>query len=223
MKKIINLGKSLYQKYRTFVTYIFSAGLSFVLDLALFTLFFNYLDSKVAQAIILASFIARFISSFINYLVNKHLVFQNKSKEKSSLYQYIALVIFNITLSSILVSSLAKIFPIYPTIIKFFIECGIFVSNFFIQKFFIFNENKKENKWLRCLILPIISFIAIFIKDNLKGLNFQYTFLDYLNMLVVIGILFFLFIIKKPPWEFLIFFPLGLFLNYLFDLKLIVF
>lgn len=193
MKKGIDLIKKLWFKYHTFATYIFSAGFSFLLDLALFSLFLNIFDQKWANAIIIASFTARAISSFFNYLTNKYLVFQNKSQKKDSLYQYIALVIFNISVSSILVSSLAHILPFPVFIIKFFIECLIFVSNFFVQKLFIFNQNKNEDSLILKIILPLISFFAIFIKDNYEGLVFSYKITEYLAMIVVLPVLYFLY------------------------------
>ena len=144
MKKI----KDLFKKYYVYITYIISAGISFFLDLALFSLFLWVFDGFRA-AIILASYTARALSSFINYLINKYKVFRYKKREDkkdNTVWQYFGLVVINITLSAIIVDTVVSIIPIYATVIKFFVDILIFVVNFFIQKKFILNENKTEVK-----------------------------------------------------------------------------
>ena len=86
MKKI----KDLFKKYYVYITYIISAGISFFLDLALFSLFLWVFDGFSA-AIILASYTARALSSFINYLINKYKVFRYKKREDkkdNTVWQY---------------------------------------------------------------------------------------------------------------------------------------
>ena len=74
--------KNLFNKYYVYVTYIISAGISFVLDLVLFSLFLWLLDGRVGESIIISSYLARAISSFINYLVNKYKVFKYEKKKE---------------------------------------------------------------------------------------------------------------------------------------------
>ena len=72
MKKILDLIK----KYKVFLKYIVSAGISFVLDLSLFTVFSILLKgNKVVNYILIATILARIISSLINYLLNRNSVF----------------------------------------------------------------------------------------------------------------------------------------------------
>ena len=59
--------KVLFKKYYIYISYIFSSGISFILDLTLFSLFLWLIDD-----IIISSYLARAISSFINYLLNKY-------------------------------------------------------------------------------------------------------------------------------------------------------
>ena len=148
--------KNLFNKYYVYVTYIISAGISFVLDLVLFSLFLWLLDGRVGESIIISSYLARAISSFINYLVNKYKVFkyEKKKEEKdSTIVEYFGLVIINITISAVLVDTISAIIPIYATIIKGIIDIVIFVVNFFIQKLFIFNKENKNTGFLK-YILP---------------------------------------------------------------------
>ena len=200
MKKI----KDLFKKYYVYITYIISAGISFFLDLALFSLFLWVFDGFSA-AIILASYTARALSSFINYLINKYKVFRYKKREDkkdNTVWQYFGLVVINITLSAIIVDTVVNFIPIYATIIKFFVDILIFVVNFFIQKKFIFNENKTEVKLVK-YVLPVISFIAMYIKLNDKGISFDYEIYEIIAMVIVLPILYLLYlrIFKKGNYK----------------------
>ena len=183
--------KLLIKKYYVYVTYIISAGISFGLDLSLFSLFLWLLNDKISASILVASYLARALSSFVNYLINKYKVFKyNKDTQKSdnTIWQYFGLVIINITVSAILVDTISKIIPIYATIIKSVIDVIIFVINFFVQKKFIFNENK-NNKVFN-YILPIISFLALYLKINNNGISFKYELLEIVGMVIVLPLLF---------------------------------
>ena len=188
--------KNLFNKYYVYVTYIISAGISFVLDLFLFSLFLWLLDGRVGESIIISSYLARAISSFINYLVNKYKVFkyEKKKEEKdSTIVEYFGLVIINITISAVLVDTISAIIPIYATIIKGIIDIVIFVVNFFIQKLFIFNKENKNTNFLK-YILPLLSFIAIFIRLSDIGVSFDYEIYEIISMVIVLPILYYLYL-----------------------------
>lgn len=188
--------KNLFNKYYVYVTYIISAGISFVLDLVLFSLFLWLLDGRVGESIIISSYLARAISSFINYLVNKYKVFkyEKKKEEKdSTIVEYFGLVIINITISAVLVDAISAIIPIYATIIKGIIDIVIFVVNFFIQKLFIFNKENKNTNFLK-YILPLLSFIAIFIRLSDVGVSFDYEIYEIISMVIVLPILYYLYL-----------------------------
>ncbi len=188
--------KNLFNKYYVYVTYIISAGISFVLDLVLFSLFLWLLDGRVGESIIISSYLARAISSFINYLVNKYKVFkyEKKKEEKdSTIVEYFGLVIINITISAVLVDAISAIIPIYATIIKGIIDIVIFVVNFFIQKLFIFNKENKNTGFLK-YVLPLLSFIAIFIRLSDLGVSFDYEIYEIISMVIVLPILYYLYL-----------------------------
>ena len=188
--------KNLFNKYYVYVTYIISAGISFVLDLVLFSLFLWLLDGRVGESIIISSYLARAISSFINYLVNKYKVFkyEKKKEEKdSTIVEYFGLVIINITISAVLVDAISTVIPIYATIIKGIIDVAIFVVNFFIQKLFIFNKESKNTTFLK-YILPLLSFIAIFIRLSDVGVSFEYEIYEIISMVIVLPILYYLYL-----------------------------
>ncbi len=134
LKKIKNL--------KIFLMYLISAGISFTLDLILFTLFSRLLNLTIGDySILVATIIARIISSFVNYLLNRNKVFNNKKTnlyDSNSLIKYYFLVLINLCTSAILVYFIHKAILIDPTLIKIPVDVILFIINFFIQKYFIF-------------------------------------------------------------------------------------
>lgn len=127
---------------KVFIMYLISAGISFALDLMLFTLFSRILNLTIGDySILVATIIARFISSFINYLLNRNKVFKNKKADlydSNTLIKYYFLVVINLCISAILVYLIHKVILINPTIIKIPVDVVLFIINFFVQKYFIF-------------------------------------------------------------------------------------
>lgn len=204
--------KNLINKYKTFIKYIFSAGISFILDLTLFTIFNSiFKNIFISFAIVISTVLARIISSFINYHINRNSVFKSSSSDhskidKSSLIKYIALVIIQMFNSSFLVLALYKLTHFNETLIKIPVECLLFLVNYFIQKHFIFK--KKENakpvkreitKYLNLLknisiiILAIITSFSLLVKlDPKKVIIFSRHDTDtLLYALVAVGVYFF--------------------------------
>lgn len=143
MNKILNIIK----KYIVFIKYIFSAGISFAIDLSLFTVFSFLLKQSIGNsAIFVATIIARIISSFINYLINRNTVFNNNGSgmDKVTLIKYYTLVVIQMFVSATAVSTLYKAFSIYELFIKIPVEVILFLINYFVQKKFIFNTNQQK-------------------------------------------------------------------------------
>jgi len=127
--------------YKTFAKYLFNAGSSFLIDLILFTFFYQILKEK-AFAIILATIIARTLSSIYNYLINAKFIFpSNPSKE--SIIKYYGLVIGMMIISATLVSLLHLVFKnTNPSFIKIGIDLLIFISNFYVLREWVFKNNQ---------------------------------------------------------------------------------
>ena len=131
---------------KTFSKYIVSAGISFLIDYSLFSLFAYFLKLSIgSKGIILATIMARVISSVINYLLNKNKVFnsnKNKPFDKETFIKYTFLVVFQMMMSAFIVYSLYNMTGIDEKIIKPPVEGVLFIVNYFVQKSFIF---KKKN------------------------------------------------------------------------------
>lgn len=143
MNAVINLIK----KYSVFLKYIISAGISFVLDLSLFTLFNFLLKSSISDiSIIVATVLARIISSFINYLMNRNGVFKKNTNkiDTTTLVKYYILVVVQMVVSATSVLGLYRLTNMNETLIKIPVEIILFLVNYFVQKHFIFYNDKKR-------------------------------------------------------------------------------
>ncbi len=163
MEKILELIK----KYKVFLKYIVSAGISFVLDLSLFTVFSILLKgNKVVNYILIATILARIISSLINYLLNRNSVFKKNDKvmDANTLIKYYVLVVIQMFVSATLVSLIYDATNIYETVIKIPIEIILFMVNYFVQKKFIFNDKVKKIEWSKHtnLISVLLGIITTF-------------------------------------------------------------
>jgi len=136
MKKLNN--------FNTFLKYIISALMSFIIDIGLFTFTSKLLENIInSYAIIMGTIIARVISSFINYLLNKNKVFEQKNGgilDKSSLFKYYTLVVIQMFVSAFSVWIIHEVINIDATIIKVPVDIVIFIVNYVIQKKFIFKK-----------------------------------------------------------------------------------
>ena len=163
MKKIIN-------KYNTFIKYVFSSGVCLVLDLSLFTLFNYLLKDKLGLLSITVSIVlSRIISSCLNYYLNRNKVFKtdNNKFDTSTFIEYILLVITQMIVSSIAVTLLYKQLGINETIIKFCVDVILFIVNFIVQKYFIFNKEYKPKNNYILMIYALISSFSIMVNPIL--------------------------------------------------------
>ena len=134
--------KELIKKYEMFIKYIMVAGISFLIDIVLFTIFnkiFNF-----SFKIILATILARIVSSFINYLLNRDKVFKSDENKVKTAIKYYILVVIQMFVSAFLVDNLYSLLKIDATFIKIPVELFLFICNYLIQKVFIFKKVKNE-------------------------------------------------------------------------------
>ena len=172
MNKIISNNK-------VFIKYVIFAGISFILDIALFHLFknvFNNLFLKVATLTLVSTYLARAISSLFNYIVNRNAVFKNEDgsvASKKTIFEYYLLVVFQATMSGLIVGALTKSIHIDSTLIKVPVDCVIFLVNFFVQRYYIFNTNRKriiKNENIRSLIFGIATSFSFLVPLSKKSI-----------------------------------------------------
>lgn len=124
--------------YKLFMKFFLVSFSSFILDIALFTAIFNILsiDSKILAATILS----RVVSSIYNYIVNSNLIF--KDMNLKSLIKYYLLVVIVMIFSGCFVTYLYGLLKINIIIIKVLIDTILGCINLFVQREFVFNDEK---------------------------------------------------------------------------------
>lgn len=137
----MKVAKEFIKKYNMFLKYIVVAGISFGIDILLFSLFNTFFSLNI----IVATIMARVISSFINYLLNKDKVFKSDETTKSTIFKYYTLVVVQMLVSAFVVNNLYKIIHINATFIKVPVEFILFICNYLIQKILIFKRGNNEN------------------------------------------------------------------------------
>lgn len=146
------------------IKYVFASGTSFIIDLALFTVFHYIIKDHFPEStsIFISTIFARILSSLYNYFINSRVVF--KSKKRGALIGYYILVIVQMIVSATLVSITEKYIKGNVTLIKFIIDIMIFIVNYIVQRNIIFKETKKEIS-MKKYISPIIfiSFLFVFL------------------------------------------------------------
>lgn len=122
-------------KYKRIFLYLFSSTSSFIIDIVVFSILSIWFN------IILSSYLARLISSIYNYIINKVIVFENKTKKNiKSFILYFLLVLINITISGFSVDFIYKNIHLNATITKVLIDTIIFIANYYLQKYIIFKK-----------------------------------------------------------------------------------
>lgn len=156
--------KEYLKRINVFIKYVGSAGLCYIIDLTLFAILSLSLQNIFPTKYILISTIfARLISSIVNFILNKSKVFNNQNiKTKDTLdltLNYSLLVLIQMFMSAVFSEITFKLIGSSLVLIKFIVDCIIFVVNYFIQKKYIFN-----NKYI--CFRSIIKNIFCYIKDN---------------------------------------------------------
>ena len=128
---------------KKFFKYILSVLSSFILDIALFSLFCILLKNKVSTSyLFIATILARTCSAIYNYFINYYFVFHNKYRKKEikrTIGKYFLLVIIQMLLCGILVTGVNLIFNnLNVNLIKVLIDILLFFINYYIQLKFIF-------------------------------------------------------------------------------------
>ena len=139
--------------FRRIIKYMLSSGISVVLDLGIFKAA-TYLGAGIA----LATAIARAISSdllrqlknigtaivMITFIFYYILVLGPRKSLLMQAVKYYALVIACATVSAWSVERIHDMIDIDPTIIKACVDTVLFVTNYIIQKLFIFRSPKQK-------------------------------------------------------------------------------
>lgn len=119
------------------------------IDLALFTLFFyliplsNILDhlhnTPLAESlyVIIATVLARLVSGGLNFVINRNVIFKNKSKANKQAVRFFILF-FCIMIASSLIVSVLSFLPIPETLLKAITDLALWTVNYTVQRKWVF-------------------------------------------------------------------------------------
>ena len=135
------------------IKYGLSAVFCFLLDFGVLSLcksvFFKSdtinLFTLALSTTVLSTLIARLISSPVNYLINRMIVFRSNANKAASFISYILLAGAVIIVKMFLMWLLVDILHIFYAVANISVEVILFISNFIIQKLFIFKSKKKPS------------------------------------------------------------------------------
>jgi GtrA-like protein. len=129
--------------YYNILKYSLSSLVSAAADLSLFTFFVHIIFGSSNTGILASTAMARLMSGGLNFTLNKYWVFNSKKRNTYEALMYFVLFCCQMLLSWLLVSGLSSL-PISLTLIKIFVDTGLFFINYLIQRNFIFNPKKRE-------------------------------------------------------------------------------
>lgn len=137
------------KKYARILKYSLSSGASWVIDNGLFFLLKTLLGGWAgAFADSLCVAIARVFSSFFNFNANRSFVFRSEGSYGKALLRYYCLAAPVMLCSAGLLTLADRLLgitaPLLSTLVKIVIDTLLFLISYFVQKKWVFSDEKKE-------------------------------------------------------------------------------
>ena len=132
-----NTFKDSYLVYKEIIKFSLSSIISFLVDFLLFTIF-----TFIFHSITLSNIVARFISASVNYTINRVHVFNSKDSIYQSIFSYFLLALFILILNTLVLNILVYKLFVNKYIAKIITEVILFIFSWFIQRKYIFNNNR---------------------------------------------------------------------------------
>ena len=126
--------------------FVFSAGSSFLLDLALFQFLVWVLKGKVEPYILLSTIGARICSSIYNFAVSKTFVFRNSDGIGKTMVKYYILYVCQMLVSAGCVSLLYRLTKGPESVIKFFVDVVLCLVSFVLQRQIVFKNEPETDQ-----------------------------------------------------------------------------
>lgn len=127
--------------FRGILKYTISAIFSFLIDISLFLILYNFIFRIDKLAAFISTIISRLISGGFNFTLNQRWVF-NSERKKGELTKYSILFFSQMILSGLAVSLLIKLIG-NSALSKIIVDITLFFISYFIQKYIIFIDKKE--------------------------------------------------------------------------------
>jgi len=133
---------------KSFFKNIASSLLSATVDITLFMVLV-----QVGIATFSATVLARLVSGVFNFSLNKIWVFEKKDSHNTGFesMKYLLLFVFQMMVSGFLTDTVSSVLTFSGGLLlsKMLVDCFLFVTNFIVQKFWIFPTSKKGTKRMK--------------------------------------------------------------------------
>ena len=123
-----------------FITFSLVSLSSFVLDLALFLVFYHFVLQADPTFIFLAVIFARLLSGLYNFVMNRVVTFQSQRSWVIAGSQYLALYLVILIGSSVGTQLFLPLFSMQPWLTKVIVDGLLFILSFFVQRTWIFKH-----------------------------------------------------------------------------------
>lgn len=122
--------------YFVFFRYSVVAVASAIIDFLIFSLSF-FVCGKILPSVV----IARVLSGTFNFLMCKQMIFKSRGKIIHEAIKYIALAIFALTLSYLLILGMVDVLHMNVYLSKIIADICVFLLNFLVQRLLIFHKH----------------------------------------------------------------------------------
>jgi len=126
--------------YKVILGYVFSSAFSAIVDIVLFSYFFN-INNTLKGHLFLSIALARVISSIVNFSINRSVLLAKHRTDgniKKHLLKYYSLAVTILALSYSFTYLLVNMLGVNAVISKALCDSVLFIVSFFVQKRFIF-------------------------------------------------------------------------------------
>lgn len=134
--------------YRSLLCFASASITCAVADLGLFYAFTTMLVLETTLSVIVATCAARIISGFLNFSLNRHWSFKAKGSASPQMLRYAILFIAQMAASGACVALLSFL-PIPLVIVKAFVDSGLFVVSYFVQRNWVFKKTSGPKRMER--------------------------------------------------------------------------
>ena len=143
MKKIIELTKKLFNKYKEIIMYGIMGVLTTIVNIIVFAI----CEKIIGINALVSNVIAWIVSVIFAYITNKLFVFESKSFKKEILIKEIisftSARIFSLLLEEVIIYVMIDIMNINSLIVKVFSNIVVIVVNYIFSKLVIFKKKDK--------------------------------------------------------------------------------
>ncbi len=133
--------------YKEMFRFSLSSLFCAVIDVGLFSLILNMLSANaISWSLFGATSIARLISAVANFLINKKIVFESRASASAQAKKYFMLCAIQMLFSWLILQGITSLINEHVVLLKIMTDIFLFLTNFLVQRIFIFRRQSNHEK-----------------------------------------------------------------------------